>query len=162
MPGVEEYLRERGVPFEAIPHAQAYTSIGEARSLGISADEVLKCILVKAASGYALAVVPGGRRLDMKRVRDAVADPHAQLATEEEMEQHFPDFDLGTLPPLGGLLGVPVYVDPEITEHETVVFAAGSQTESVKVRSEQFFQNESVSVTPLYKRPEEMGRDSVT
>jgi Ala-tRNA(Pro) deacylase len=161
MPGVEEYMRERGVPFEAIPHEEAYTSIDEARALGISADEVLKCILVKAASGYAVAVVPGGRRLDMRRVRHAVGDPHAQLATEEEMAQHFPDFELGALPPLGGLLGVPVYVDPEVTEHETVVFAAGSQTESVKVPTAEFFQRESVSVTSLYKRPEEMGRDSV-
>jgi prolyl-tRNA editing enzyme YbaK/EbsC (Cys-tRNA(Pro) deacylase) len=30
-------------------------------------------------------------------------------------------------------LGGPLYVDPEVLQHEMVVFAAGSQTESVKL-----------------------------
>jgi prolyl-tRNA editing enzyme YbaK/EbsC (Cys-tRNA(Pro) deacylase) len=36
------------------------------------------------------------------------------------------------LPPLGSLLGVPLVVDPEVLDHEVVVFAAGTETESVR------------------------------
>jgi len=34
-------------------------------------------------------------------------------------------------------------------QHDTVVFAAGTQTESVKVRTEDLFRNEPVTTAPL-------------
>jgi prolyl-tRNA editing enzyme YbaK/EbsC (Cys-tRNA(Pro) deacylase) len=155
MSTVSEHLESRGLSFELISHAHAYTSIDEAQALGISADEVLKTIAVKTASGYALVVVPGAKRLDMRLVRDAAGDNHARLATEEELERDFPGHELGALPPLGSLLGVLVYVDPEVMEHDTVLFAAGSQTESVKVPAEDLFRDQPVTVTPLVRRPKE-------
>ena len=36
---VTEHLEQRGAAFEALAHRQAYTSIDEARALGINADE---------------------------------------------------------------------------------------------------------------------------
>jgi Ala-tRNA(Pro) deacylase len=154
MPSVEEHLKGKGVPFELIPHEEAYTSIAEARALGIAADEVAKSVVLKTESGYALAVVPGTRRLGMSHVREAVGDKHARLATEEELEKDFRDYELGAMPPLGSLLGIPAYVDPEVMEHETLVFAAGSQTQSVKARTEDLLRDEPVTVVPLAQRPE--------
>jgi hypothetical protein len=40
----------------------------------------------------------------MRRIRAAIADEHARLASEEELRRAFPDYELGTLPPLGLLL----------------------------------------------------------
>ena len=160
MSAVAEHLRGRGIAFEEIPHAKVYTSIAEAQALGIAADEVLKGIVVKTAAGYALAAIPGARRLDMGLVRHAVEDHHARLATEEELEREFPAYELGALPPVGSILGLPAYVDPEVLEHETVVFAAGTQTESVKVRTAELFRDEPISVVPLTRRPEEADRES--
>jgi len=155
MSAVSEQLEKRGVACEATSHVETYTSIDEARALGIAADEVVKGVMLKAASGYRLAVVLASRRLDMKRVQKAVGDKHARLATEQELERDFPGFELGALPPLGSLLSVPTYVDPEVMEHETIVFAAGSRTESVKVRSDDLFRDEPVTVSPLTRHPEE-------
>jgi prolyl-tRNA editing enzyme YbaK/EbsC (Cys-tRNA(Pro) deacylase) len=152
---VAEHLQSRGAAFEVVPHEQAYTSISEARALGISADEVVKTVVLRTDSGYALVAVPGYRRLDMKLVEAAVGDKHIRLATEAELAQDFPDFELGSLPPLGSLLGIRAYADPEVMAHETVVFAAGSQTESVKIRTEDLFRDEPVSVVPLTRHPED-------
>ena len=129
MPSVIDHLNSRGAAFEVIPHEKAYTSIEEARALGIAADEVVKTVVLDTASGHVLVAVPGYRRLDMKLVEEAVGDHHARLASEDELAQDFPDFELGSLPPMGSLLGAPVYVDPEVMGHDTVVFAGGSQTE---------------------------------
>jgi Ala-tRNA(Pro) deacylase len=155
MSAVSDHLQRRGVRFEATSHAETYTSVDEARALGIAADEVLKAVLLQAASGYALAVIPAARRLDMKLVGQAVADKHARLATEGELERDFPAYELGAFPPLGSLLSMPTYVDPEVMQHETIVFAAGSRTESIKVRADDLFRGESVTVTPLTRHPEE-------
>lgn len=155
MLGASQDLEKRGVTFEASSHPETYTSVDEARALGIAADEVLKAVMLNTASGYRLAVVPASRRLDMKLVEKALGDKHARLATEQELELDFPGYELGALPPLGSLLSVPTYVDPEVMEHEMIVFAAGSRTDSVKVRTKDLFRDEPVSISPLTRHPEE-------
>lgn len=149
MATVSEYLGQRGIPFEPLSHERAYTSIDEARALGISADEVLKPVVLDTESGHVLAVVPASRRLDMKLVREALGDRHARLATEDELERDFPGYELGAFPPLGSLLGIPTYLDPEVLTHETVVFGAGTQRESIKARTEDLFRDEPITPAPL-------------
>jgi prolyl-tRNA editing enzyme YbaK/EbsC (Cys-tRNA(Pro) deacylase) len=55
------------------------------------------------------------------------------------------------------LLGGPLYVDPEVLQHEMVVFAGGSQTESVKLRTADLlrFQQEQVTTVPLTRQADE-------
>ena len=50
MTQVTEHLQTHGVPFEAIAHQQTYTSIAEARALGINASEVLKTVAMRVAA----------------------------------------------------------------------------------------------------------------
>jgi Ala-tRNA(Pro) deacylase len=134
---VTEHLEQRGCVFEVIPHRQAYTSVDEARALGIEVGEVLKTLAVR--TGYALAVIPASRRLDLHLAREALGDSRARLASEEELGRDFPDYELGALPPLGALPGAQVYVDPEVLGHDTVTFAAGTQTGSVKMQTQELF-----------------------
>jgi Ala-tRNA(Pro) deacylase len=158
---VKQHLRGRGVAFEVIPHGQAYTSIDEARALGIDAGEVVKTLAVHVASGPVLIAVPGYRRVDMALVRKAVGDNRARLATEAELARDFSNYELGALPPLGSLARTHIYVDPEVMDHDTVVFAAGTQTESVKMRTEDLFRGEPMTVAPLSRHPEDDDKDLI-
>ncbi len=159
MTQVTEHLQTRSVPFTPITHQQAYTSIDEASALGIEASEVVKTVAVRAAGGYALMAIPATGRLDMHLVQAAVGDRHARLATEAELLRDFPGFELGALPPLGSLLGAPLYVDQEVPQHETVVFAAGSQTESVQLNTADLLQHEQVTTLPLIKHADDNDKD---
>ncbi len=152
MSAVTEHLEQRGSAFELLPHRQAYTSTDEARALGIDAGEVLKTLAVRTGPGYALAVIPSSCRLDLHLVRDALGDHQARLASEEELARDFPGYQLGALPPLGTLLGSQVFIDPEVLEHDLVVFAAGSQTESVRMRTRELFGGEQITTVPLIKQ----------
>ena len=161
MTQVTEHLRTRGVPFEPIADQQACTPVAEARALGIDASEVLKTVAVRVAGGYALMAVPAAGRLDMRLVQAAVGDRHVRLATEEELRRDFPGIELGALPPLGSLLGAPLYADQELLQHETVVFAAGSQTESVQLKTADLLQHEQVTTLPLSRHPDQEDKDWV-
>jgi Ala-tRNA(Pro) deacylase len=149
---VTEHLQRQGATFEVVAHRQAYTCADQARALGIDAGEVLKTVAVRAGAGYALVVIPASRRLDLHLVREAVGDNHARLATEDELLRDFPGYELGALPPLGALVSARVCVDPEVLEHDTVAFAAGTQTESVKMRTQDLFGGAQVSSGLLVKR----------
>jgi Ala-tRNA(Pro) deacylase len=158
---VTEHLEQRGCIFEVIPHREAYTSVEEARALGIAVGEVLKSLAVRTGSGYVLMVIPASRRLDLHRAREALGDSRARLASEEELGRNFPDYELGALPPLGALLNAQVYVDPEVLGHDTVTFAAGTQTESVKMQTQELFGTGGFTTMSLVKQPERGSDDRV-
>jgi Ala-tRNA(Pro) deacylase len=122
---------------------------------------VVKTIALSTASGHVLAVIPASRRLDMRMVRRAVGDNQARLATEDELQLGFAACELGALPPLGSLLHAPTYVDPEIMQHDMVVFATGSQTESAKASAQELFDSEQVTIVPLTPRPEQASEQPI-
>jgi Ala-tRNA(Pro) deacylase len=154
-------LTERGVGFEVVPHRRAFTSLQEARAVGVAADEVVKTVALWTGGKYALAVVPASRRLNMRLVHAALEDPVARLATEAELVADFPGYELGALPPLGSLLGVPLLVDPEVLDHEVVVFAAGTETESVRVGTAGLFRDEPLAVLPLTRQDRRASEDPI-
>ena len=162
MSAVTEHLEQRGSAFELLPHRQAYTSTDEARALGIDAGEVLKTLAVRTGPGYVLAVIPASRRLDLHLVREALGDHQARLASEEELGRDFPGYQLGALPPLGALVGSEVLIDPEVLEHDLVVFAAGSQTESVRMATRELFGGEHITTVPLVKQADRGSDDPIS
>src|ERR1700746_272613 len=90
MTQVTEHLETHGVPFEPIAHHQAYTSIAEARVLGIDASEVLKTVAMRVAGSYALMAIPATCRLDMHLVEAAVGDHHVRLVPEGGVAPELP------------------------------------------------------------------------
>lgn len=139
-----EFLGQRQVRFEALPHKEAHTAIQEALSLGASPDEVLKAVVVMTRSGPVLMVLPAMHRLDLKLVREVVNDAHARLATENEVERLLPEYDLGAIPPLPSLVGLPVYLDQQVMEHDVVIIPAGRAELSLRAACEDLFGNEPI------------------
>ena len=57
-----------------------------------------------------------------------------RLATETEIARLFPDCELGAMPPLGNLRGLPVYVDASLASQDIIAFNAGTHRDSVHMR----------------------------
>lgn len=156
---VTDYLTVRGIPYEVIHHDPSSTSLAEARALGVDADVVLKAIVIDSQGRRVVAVIPATQRLDMHLVREALHDPDAHLATETELLGGFPSIELGGAPVLGGLLDATTLVDPCVLERDTVVFAAGTRMESVRVRTGDLFRSEHaafVRIVSAQEQSEEM------
>ena len=139
MTTLTDYLDGKDIEYEVLMHERAFTGIDEAHALGIKADEVLKTVVLDSKDGHVAAVLPSGERLDMSLVREVLEDPDAHLASENEITHDFGGFELGALPPIAPLLGIATIVDPTVRDHGPVIFAAGTQTESVKVDAEALF-----------------------
>ena len=158
---VSEHIEQRGATFEVLAHRQAYTSIDEARVVGVDADEMLKTLAVRTGPGYVLVVLPAARRLDLHLVARRCATTMPDWPPRRSSAANFSDYQLGALPPLGALVGANLYVDPEVLGHDTVVFAAGIQTESVKMRSRELFEEGGFTAVTLFKQPERGSDDPV-
>jgi Ala-tRNA(Pro) deacylase len=144
----EVYLRRRGIHHEIAPHGEAETTATEARRLGIPASEVLKVVVLRTGDGFEMAIIPASTRLDMHLVCEAVGGP-VRLASEAEIAGAFPDFELGAIPPIPGLLGIRAWVDPAVLEHDNVAFADGKRTESMIASPRELLWGEEAIVTPI-------------
>ena len=151
MSALTEHLEHQGSAFALLVHRQAATATDQARALGIDTDEVLKTLAVRTGPGYVLVVIPASCRLDLQLVREALGDRQARLASEAELGRDFAGYQLGALPPLGALLGCEVLIDPEVLGHDLVVFAAGTRTESVRIRTRELFAGQQVTSAPLVR-----------
>jgi len=151
---VTDYLDARGVPYEVIHHDPSTTSLDEALALHVDADLVLKAVVIDTRGRHAIAVIPASRRLDMHLVREVLDDPAAHLATENELQGDFPSIELGGAPVLGWLLDAETLVDPCVLKRDTVAFAAGTRTESVRVRTVDLFRGEHAAFVPIMSTAE--------
>lgn len=151
---VTMYLAEEHVPFEVLVHRRVFSSSQEAQALGVDADAVVKTVMLATSNGYCLAVIPASRRLDLHRVREVLGDAGTRLASEAELLAAFPRYELGALPPLDDLLGIPVVIDPRALRHDTVIFAGGVETESIKARAADLFGEEPKLVAAIIRDSE--------
>ena len=127
------HLDSQGIDYEVVEHDQAFTASGEARSAGHEPSNAVKSVLLRDVEGYELVVIQASDRLDLHKVSEALGGsrPELRLATEEEMDADFSQFELGALPPLGEMLPAPEIVDRRVLEHERVLCNGGDHRHSV-------------------------------
>ena len=131
---IEEYLQETGTPFTHTKHRLAYTAREVARAEQLSPHTLAKTVVTHDERGYALAVIPGDCLVDLYELRRALNRAEMRLATETEIARLFPDCELGAMPPLGNLRGLPVYVDATLASQDVIAFNAGTHRDSLHLR----------------------------
>lgn len=149
MAAVLEYLQGRGQVFTVIPHPKAPISDARAHPARIPRELLVKTVVAFAELAPVVLVVPASRTVDLALVAEAVGDPRARLATDEELERQFPDYEVGALPPLSLLLLAPMFVDPAVVERREIVFAAGRTDVSIRMSTRDLFGSDPVVIAPL-------------
>jgi Ala-tRNA(Pro) deacylase len=130
-------LDASGVSYELLPHAHTERAAEEAAALGVPPDSVAKTLVVTVPDGYVRAVLSASDRLDLHKVREVIGagSKKVHLASEDDLERDFPEFELGAVPPVGGRQD-PVLIDQRIPELGEIVFEAGDHDESVRLRAD--------------------------
>ena len=121
-------LEQKGIPFEVHQHAhKQVTAEGVAEDLGIPVAQVLKAMIVQRSDRqFVLVVVPGDRRLSLKKVGAALDDKNVQLAAERDV-QRVTGYQVGAVSVLGfRRTDVPAYVDQHVMDLEQAVISAGA------------------------------------
>ena len=132
---LENALTEAGIGFDVLDHERTDTAVLEAAVLGLRPSEVAKTIVVRTPDGDVRVVVSSGDRIDMHRLRELLGGgKDVRLATEEELERDYPEFELGAVPPVGGKADA-VLVDRRVAGRETIVLEAGVHDQSIRIEA---------------------------
>jgi Ala-tRNA(Pro) deacylase len=131
---VSQFLQEAGIDHDVIEHQPTYSAIQEARAAHEEPRHTAKTLLLHDRDGWRLAVIPANRRLDMAKARRLLGGTtHLRLASEEEMKQVFPAFEVGALPPVGPQLPLPEAVDVRLLYRDRVLCAGGDHRHAVRL-----------------------------
>ncbi len=130
---LKRFLEDNQVAYSTIPHYATYTAQETAASAHVRGRDLAKTVIVKLDGQVAMAVLPATRRLDLDRLREAAGVQQAELATEQDFRDMFPDCDVGAMPPFGNLYGLKVLVDRTLTDDEHIAFNAGSHEELIQL-----------------------------
>ncbi len=135
---LKTFLDENKVRYITIQHSVAFTSQEVAAKMHIHGWEIAKTTILKADGKFAMAVLPAPCKVDLDRLRREIGAKSVVIAAEDEFRSLFPECELGAMPPFGNLYGLPVYVDEQLAEDESIVFAAGTHTEAVRMDYKDF------------------------
>jgi Ala-tRNA(Pro) deacylase len=127
-------LETGGAAYETLPHREAYTAQGVASAVHVSGWQLAKVLVVRAPGDEPVMVVlPASCRLDLSALARALDQPSMALVPEEEIDELFPDCEVGAMPPFGHLYGMPVYVDKCFPKAGDFAFQAGNHHEIVRM-----------------------------
>jgi Ala-tRNA(Pro) deacylase len=129
------FLDENHAEYTHTEHPLVYTAREVASAEHLPTREVAKVVVVFGDNGYHMMVVPANKLVDFQEVRLTLGFTHARMATEEELGRLFPDCELGAMPPVGNLYGVPVYLDSSLAGEDTITFNAGTHRDTVHMKT---------------------------
>lgn len=132
------FLDESRVRYTAAKHPVVYTAQEIAAAQHIPGRQLAKSVLVKTDSGLTLAVLSAIHLIDLKKLKALLRAKKLTIAKETDIKSHFPDIEVGAMSPFGNLYGVPVAVDRALGEAKEMAFNAGSHTDTIKLRYEDF------------------------
>ena len=130
---VTAFLEREGVPYEVVEHERTQTAAAEARAAGVPAADVAKTVVLRDDEGLRLAVIPASERLDMHKLRQALASKGLRLVTEQEMADEFDQFEVGAVPPFGSMFNALELVDERLLEHDRILCTGGDHEHAVLV-----------------------------
>jgi Ala-tRNA(Pro) deacylase len=126
-------LEEQRVPHAVMRHPARFTAPEVAEALHVPGREVAKVVVLRTDAGFAMAVLPSDRVVDLDAFARVAGARYAVLAREEEFADLFPDCEPGSMPPFGNLYGLPVFADDSLALDEEIVFEAGNHEEAVRM-----------------------------
>src|SRR5262245_16791777 len=132
-------LQERGVAFRETHHPREFTSQRVAAAEHVSGHRLIKVVMVMADDKPIELVLPATRRVLLDRVKLLLGAQRVRLASETEMEQIFPECEVGAIPPLSQKPGVPMIMDSDLDRDGEIVMQAGTHEDAIRMNYRDWF-----------------------
>ena len=135
---LREFLQQRCVSYTHTLHPRACTAREVASAEHLPSREVAKPVIILGDGEYHMIVVPANKLVDFQEMRRALRLKEARLATEQELENLFPDCELGAMPAMGNLYNMPVYLDSSLAGENMIAFNGGTHTDLVQIQIDEY------------------------
>ncbi len=138
MERIHELLDRDGADYRVMHHEPTPTSEDSARVRGEPLETGGKALVMKVDDRFCVFVISAACKLDSKKVRRRLGARKCRFATPEELMERT-GLVPGSVPPFGRpILDLKLYCDLSVTQRDRVAFNAGSLTDSIIIRVEDY------------------------
>jgi Ala-tRNA(Pro) deacylase len=144
---IKQILDDAKVEYTHLTHEHVHHSSDAAKIRGTNLEDAAKAIVLKAEfkddNGYKSfkfiqAVIPASIRIDLKKLKIILDSKNISLASPEEVLEQT-GCTIGSVPPFGKIFGIEMYMDESILEKDLIVFSAGTHTDSIQLKAEDYY-----------------------
>lgn len=136
---IKTYLEENQIEFRWVHHEPTFTSEESARARGEDISIGGKAILMKLDDSYGLFVISASRKVDSKKIKQKLGLKKIRFANVDELKSLTGGLVPGCVPPFGKpILPFDLNIDETITKNDKIAFNAGSLTDSIVLKVEDY------------------------
>lgn len=132
-----QLLKDNNIDYQEIEHEPVYTSEQAEKVTGISEKEGAKSLLIKADSDFILAVLPGSKRLDAKKLKKLLGVKSTRFANPEEVKEIM-GCEIGACYPFGNIINLKTIFDNSVTKNEQISFNPGAHDKTIRIKWKDF------------------------
>lgn len=135
---ITEKLDQLHIDYTVKPHSQpVYTSEDAARERGVRLSQIVKTmLLIDRNENMVVAVLPGDKKLNLKKLKKLMGVKDLKFLDRETVEQRL-GLVAGAIAPIADFFsGVPLFVDPAVFEEDFVDISSGDPRAGVELTKE--------------------------
>lgn len=145
---IKHLLDTNKISYLVFDHAPVYTSLDAAKIRNADVSLGTKALVLVADKQPILVVVPGDKKANFKEIKKHLKVKDLRMASVSEVKD-LTTLKVGSIPPLGSVLGLKSYFDKNICNKDDVFFNAGMHTTSIKMKASDLIKVESPVILSL-------------
>lgn len=130
---ITNFLHQNNIFYQLFEHDPIFTMQDTKNIPGLSLEEGVKSLLLKADDSFVLFVLPGIKRMDSKKIKVLLKTRDLRFATAIEVKNVL-QCEIGSCFPFGNLIPVSMYVDKSLLKSKIISFTPGIHTKSIRMR----------------------------
>jgi Ala-tRNA(Pro) deacylase len=137
---INDFLKERQIPFEVLPHRWATGAAHVARAVHVPEHQVAKTVLLRVNHGFrdVVAILPADLRINPEQASKLLGGAEIKFGKEEDIVEHCPDCERGVLPPFGSQYGMRTMVDESLASQDDIVFECNTHKVAIRMKWQDF------------------------
>lgn len=132
---VKSFLKDHNIEFKYFKHEPTPTSEIASKVRGVPLSSGAKAMILKYKGKFCMCVLRADTKINFKSMKNILGASSVNFATADEVKK-VTNCIPGGVPPFGNLFNIPVYCDKRLLENETINFNAGTQTQSISMKAE--------------------------
>jgi Ala-tRNA(Pro) deacylase len=128
---VDELLKRAHIPFRVLRHTAALSAQQQAASAHVPGRSWAKTVVCWADAEPVLVVVPAHQMVDLDGLRALANARTLRLAVVQELQELFPQSELGAISPFTATRSLRIFVDRSFVGDPDMVFNAGTSTDAI-------------------------------
>ena len=146
---LEDYLKENGVWHRFLAKPETIHTADASRETGIQLNRITKNLVCKTSDGdYALLIVPGNRKVNLRKAAQALNTRNVRLLGFDEAET-VSGYAPGGTPSVYHKTRMNVVLDMVLLDQETVFCGGGSRDRLLELNTQDVIRLDNATVTDI-------------